>query len=363
MNPIAGMGGRVGLKGTDGREALRRARELGATPVAANRMSIALRHLVQMTSGVSIVCCPGIMGEDVVHEAGMEPDEVLSVCLPQETGPADTEEAARAMARCGVDLLLFAGGDGTARDILSGIGEEAVVLGVPAGVKMHSAVFATDPRSAGELAGRFLRSEVDQVVQAEVMDIDEEAFRAGRVSAKLYGHMQVPQSDLTQGLKSASGQSHRATLEGMGAYVAELMSDEETYIIGPGSTTRAITDELGLQKTLLGVDVVRGDRVVFQDAAERELLDAAAHGPCRIIVTPIGGQGYIFGRGNQQISPAVIRSAGTDRIWVVATREKLLSLERRPLRVDTGDAELDEELRGYARVITDYRQESRYPVG
>jgi len=363
VNPIAGMGGRVGLKGTDGREALMRARELGAEPVAADRMSRALRHLVDLAPEVLLVTCSGAMGEDAVYGSGAAPHEVLPAAHDRDTQPEDTEEAAAEMARRDVDLLFFAGGDGTARDVLAGAGETITVLGVPAGVKMHSAVFATDPRGAGELAARFLRGEVDQQVQAEVMDIDEDAFRAGRVSAKLYGHMRVPMSDLTQGLKFSSGQSHSAVLEGMAAYVVELMRDDEAYIIGPGTTTRAITDELGLKKTLLGVDVVQAGKVLARDAAEYDLLRIVAESPTKIIVTPIGGQGYVFGRGNQQISPEIIRAVGTQDIWVVATRDKLLSLQRRPLRVDTGDADVDRMLQGYARVITDYRQESRYPVG
>jgi predicted polyphosphate/ATP-dependent NAD kinase len=308
------------------------------------------------------------MGEDAARACGFQPT-VLGLITPGETAPGDTRNAALEMRREGVDLLLFAGGDGTARDIYEAIGDALPVLGIPAGVKIHSAVYATSPVSAGELAALYLRGRVASLREAEVMDIDEEAFRRGSLAARLYGYLQVPfRSSLVQNLKVASV-GGEAAVGPIAADVVERMEEGCLYIIGPGTTTRAITDELGLRKTLLGVDVVvvdeqpaaGGDRVARLVAADLnetqilQLLEQSDRG-AKVIITLIGGQGYILGRGNQQISPSVIEEVGPDNIIVVATKEKLYALGRQPLRVDTGDTAVDQMLSGYLTVVTGYRE-------
>ncbi len=361
VNPVAGMGGKVGLKGTDGREALERARELGAQPVAPGRVVQALGRLTDLSDHIQFMTPPGAMGEREVRAAGFQAD-VLDMVLDEETTPEDTERAAEQMLRRGIDLLLFGGGDGTARDIYNAVGDGVPVIGVPAGVKMHSAVFAMDPWAAGDLALGFLRGETCTVREAEVMDIDEEAFREGRVSARLYGHLRVPQSPLMQNLKSGTATDEGVALEGMAAYSVEMMEEEVCYLIGPGTTTRAVMEHLELDNSLLGVDVVRDGSLVVADANESQLLRVVRDERAHIVVTPIGGQGFIFGRGNQQMSAEVIRTVGVQNLWVLATKGKILSLDRRPLSVDTGDPEVDDMLRGYVRVIMDYKQETVYRV-
>ena len=361
VNPVAGMGGKVGLKGTDGREALLRARELGAQPIAPQRVLQALGRLTEVREQIRIIAPPGDMGEREVRAAGLQA-EALDMVVGDETTSADTVAAAEEMLRRGVDLLLFGGGDGTARDIYNAVGDAVPVIGVPAGVKMHSAVFATDPWAAGDLALGFLRGEVRTVREAEVMDIDEEAFRAGRVSATLYGHLMVPQSPLMQDLKSGSSTDEGAALMGMAVYVVQMMQKGVHYLVGPGTTTRAVMDHLELQNSLLGVDVICDGGLVIADANEAQLLEVVQNECAHILVTPIGGQGYIFGRGNQQISAEVIRTVGVNNLWVLATKGKILSLDRRPFLVDTGDSEVNDMLRGYVQVIMDYRQETVYRV-
>lgn len=360
VNPVAGIGGSVGLKGSDGGETLKKAIALGAVPKAPVRAVEALKRVMSLKDKVQVVTYPCEMGQDEAVECGFEP-VVLGSVKSGSTTPQDTENAARDMLEYGVDLLLFAGGDGTARNIYNAVGDKLTVLGIPAGVKMHSAVYAINPRSAGDLAALYISGKAADVREAEVMDIDEEAFREGRVTAKLYGYLRVPyERNLTQGLKSGSAAGEESLLREIADYVVDRMEPGCLYIIGPGTTTRPIMERLGLKYTLLGVDVVQNGRLVALDANESRLLDLMEGRDARIVVTPIGGQGYLFGRGNQQISPAVIGKTGRHNIIVVATPNKLCSLRGNPFLVDTGDAATDEMLRGYFRVITGYNTETVY---
>jgi predicted polyphosphate/ATP-dependent NAD kinase len=361
VNPVAGIGGRVGLKGSDGAEIQKKALALGAVPQSLNRAIQALEK-IKAVDGVEIITYPGEMGEDAARACGFVPTVIGSV-RPGETTSEDTRNAAREMLRLKVSLLLFAGGDGTARDVYNGVGEDIPVLGIPAGVKIHSAVFATNPSSAGELAASYLRGRVAGLRVAEVMDVDEEAFREGIVSAKLYGYLQVPfRRRLVQSLKVASGPGERASLEAIAYDVVDKMEDECLYIIGPGTTTRAIASRLGLNKTLIGVDVVAAGELVAIDVNESQLLDLVEGRSAKIVVTPIGGQGCILGRGNQQISPEVIKKVGKDNVIVVSTAGKINSLGGRPLWVDTGDRAVDRMLEGHIRVVTGYNEQIIYRV-
>jgi predicted polyphosphate/ATP-dependent NAD kinase len=356
VNPVAGVGGRVGLKGSDGLEIQKRALALGAVPESLDRAIQAMERLSPLDD-LEVITYPGEMGENAARACGFEPTVIGSI-VPGQTTPQDTQNAARQMVRLGVDLLLFSGGDGTARDVYSAVEEDVPVLGIPAGVKIHSAVFGTTPRNAGDLAASYLRGRVSSLREAEVMDIDEEAFRQGSVSARLYGYLRIPfRTSLVQSQKVASGPGEEASLAAIALDVVESMEDGCLYIIGPGTTTRAITDELGLTKTLLGVDVVLDRKLIAADAGETQLLALLDDGrEAKIIVTLIGGQGFIFGRGNQQISPQVIKKVGRENIVVVSTTDKLYSLGRRPLWVDTGDRSVDEMLCGYVTIVTGYNE-------
>lgn len=360
VNPVAGMGGRVGLKGSDGAETQKRARELGATETSPGRATEALRHLAGVD--VEIITYPGEMGEDEARAAGFTP-KVIGKIKAGETTSADTRTAASEMAGLGVDLLLFAGGDGTARDIFEAVNGRIVALGIPTGVKMHSGVYAVSPAAAGDLAAKYLRGEVASVQQAEVMDIDEDAFRDNRLSARLYGYLRVPREEAyMQGSKEASPVDEGENIRAIAADLADEMDPETLYVLGPGSTVSSVAEHLGLAKTLLGVDVVKGRRMVASDVNEEQLLNLVSGKQAKIIVTVIGGQGFVFGRGNQQISPRVIRAVGRENIIIAATPAKLATLHGKPLLVDTGDATLDAELTGYAKVITDYGRRVVYRI-
>lgn len=362
VNPIAGIGGKVGLKGSDGAEIQRLALERGAEPQAHLRAGQALEVLMPWREGLEVVAPPGPMGEQVTRSLGLAP-QVIGELPPGRTSARDTRRLARLMYRLPVDLLLFAGGDGTARDICSAVGAGVPVLGIPAGVKIHSAVFATNPRHAGEIAAASLRGERLRLRESEVIDLDEEAYRMGIVATRLYGYLNVPyRPHLLQNRKVPTPAAESARLEAIAASVIESMQPGWLDVLGPGTTTRAITDRLGFPKTLVGVDVYTRDGVIALDVSESHLLELLDSGPARVIVTPIGGQGFIFGRGNQPISPRVIQKVGRENILVVSLAEKLNALQGEPLLVDTGDAEMDELLAGYLPVVVGYREKVVYRV-
>ena len=365
VNPIAGMGGKVGLKGTDGPEIVEKARSLGARPESALKAGHALKMLSNLKDQLEIVTCPGEMGEEAARKSGFEARLIEGININGLSAAEDTEKAAREMAAQGVELILFAGGDGTARNIYHALGEDNIppVIGIPAGVKIHSAVYATTPRNAGELVRLFLQDGSLPLRRAEVMDIDEEAFRDGRLSARLYGYLMVPcAGDLMQHLKIGGVGSEETILDGIAEQILEDMEQDITYVVGPGSTTAPVMKKLGLDHTLLGVDVVGKGKLLAADANEQQILELIKGKNAKIIVTVIGGQGYIFGRGNQQISANVIRQVGKKNIIVVATREKVLSLDYGHLLADTGDEEVNKMLCGYIRVITGYKEELVYPL-
>ncbi|MFJ9692342.1 ATP-NAD kinase family protein [Kitasatospora sp. NPDC101183] len=352
VNPVAGLGGRVGLKGSDGPEVQRRALALGARPEAAQRADLTVRQLLSLAPEVELLTVGGPMGcgaGRVVHRPAGEP-----------TGAADTRAAVRALVGAGAGLLLFCGGDGTARDVLDALGPFAAlpVLGVPAGVKMHSAVFAHHPRAAAEVAAAWARGTGVRLAPAEVVDRDEDALRAGRVGARVYGRLTVPllPARVQQRKTGSSADSPADSLGGIAAELAERVGPGALLALGPGTTTHAVATALGApDASLTGVDVlrVRTDgtaRLELRDARADQLL-ALPDTPW-IALSPIGGQGFLLGRGNQQLSPDLLRAAGPGRLLVLATEAKLAALSGRPLLLDTGDPALDHALSGHVRVIT-----------
>ena len=362
VNPVAGMGGSVGLKGTDGLDVVREAERLGARPWAPQRSAQALAALLPVSGSLVVLTFSGDMGEAPATASGLQPQVIGSGSSPR-TNAQDTARAARQMAERGVDLILFAGGDGTARDVCGAVGTSITVLGIPAGVKIHSAAFASSPAAAGRAAASFLTGEITRVREAEVMDIDEADYRRGVLSARLYGYLEIPDARrLLRGAKAASAPDERTVQRAIAAAIVERMSDDRCYIVGPGTTCSSLLETLGLEGSLLGVDLVRGGKLVAKDLSEREILAQTADIQCSLVLTPVGGQGFLLGRGNQQISPEVIGRVGKENIIVVATPEKLSALRGKPLLVDTGDEATDSYLCGYYRVVTGYREAAVYRV-
>ena len=346
INPIAGMGGTVGLKGTDGMHI--RAGELGAKALAPKRGS---EFISAIDTETDILTASSPMGANIMGDIK---HRVVYHCK-KDTTASDTRDAARAFEDEGADLIAFCGGDGTARDILESTGQRVPVIGIPCGVKMHSSVFALNPGCAAEIVRAYAAKRAG-IQDAEVMDVDEDAYRDGRLVSKLYGMVKTPyERGMIQASKQVfTGFDAERSKSDIAWFAKEFIMRDRSYILGAGSTTKAIADALGVEKTLLGVDVISCGSLIIKDASEKDLINHLSLNPnAKIIVTPIGAQGFVFGRGTQQISPRVIRMAGVKNIIYVATPQKLSGLER--LLVDTGDAGLDSELSGYKSIVIGYR--------
>jgi predicted polyphosphate/ATP-dependent NAD kinase len=404
VNPIAGMGGRVGLKGTDGvaQEALKR----GAKPVSPERtkefLNALKRNFQDSLSFPQIITCAGMMGQEETNISNIKPSQILQIppvntSVNQgtlntqvsqhllETEARHTKMAIREFIGHEVDLIVFVGGDGTARDVLDVLNEYKrggttkaskakhsianpdadllpPVLGVPSGVKMYSAVFALNPADAAEIVSLFSqgKAEVDEL---EVLDIDEDAFRNDRLSVRLYGYMKclyVPMRSQASKEISLDLSDEKENQEAIARTIIEMMDPDAIYLLGPGTTVKSLADLLKVKKTLLGVDIYHKGKILVADASEETILrELGRHGGGKnawIVVSPIGRQGMIFGRGNQQISSKVIKAIGKDHIIVLATRVKIQNIDGGALKVDTGDKDVDNMLRGYSKVLTDYRE-------
>jgi predicted polyphosphate/ATP-dependent NAD kinase len=373
INPIAGIGGSVALKGSDGMAM--HALTLGAEPKANARASLALEVLQPYKKQVTIFTASEQMGAECAQNMGFNVN-VVYVTKNANTTSDDTEAAVIALMEKNVDVILFAGGDGTARNIANIITNEnnfkIPVLGIPAGCKIHSGVYAITPKAAGRVIEKMITKELVTLTTGDVMDIDESLFRDGIVKAKRYSEMQIPSElEYVQAVKSGGKESNELVLQDIAENVIEDMADhdEVQYIIGSGSTTAFLMEELGLDNTLLGVDVVYQQDLALSDACENDLLKQIEQhsGLTKLVITLIGGQGHIFGRGNQQLSPRVIRAViaqegGKNNIVIIATKSKLSDLSNRPLISDTGDNELDQELSGFLAVITGYKDQVLYQV-
>ncbi|GAA2861585.1 ATP-NAD kinase family protein [Microbacterium arabinogalactanolyticum] len=424
VNPVAGVGGPAGLAGSDGADVQRLAASRGAHSRAQERATIALRVLASRHPSLVVGTAAGAMGADAVRAAGLEPWVVYAAseasCPSPETGgsseagdssvdrpvlddppvlgrgltqASDTSAAVAALAAAGVTLILVAGGDGTLRDAVAGLADLAAttpekhpdsgsqrrsavdsgthlrssvpppaVLGIPSGVKMYSPVFAVSPRAAGALAAEWIDGALP-TAEREVLDVDEQAMRHARVEPVLYGMLRVPfRVGRTQSRKAATPASEADAVVAAARGVVKRMLPGTRYLLGPGSTTAEVARQLGIRKSPLGVDVVLDGQRVLTSASEEQLLAEVALGPAQAVVTVIGGQGFLLGRGNQQLSASVIRALGDDPLLVVAPEQKLIDLHGRPLIVETGDAELDARLAGHIRIVTGPGTSSLYAV-
>ncbi len=367
VNPIAGMGGRVGLKGTDGRadEALAR----GAEPVSPRRAREMLDALKPLRTALEIrwVTCQGPMGSDLLAAAGFPPSSVEVVAEPPaRTTAEDTRAACRAFEAGGVDLVVFCGGDGTCRDVLEAVDQRLPILGVPAGVKMHSGVFGIHPATVASILDAWLQGYL-RVGDADVLDVDEEAYRRGEWSVRMFGTARtlVEPTLVQTGKMMFAELSDDAMKDEIADHVKEIVGGNPgtLFLLGPGSTLEHIAKRLGIEKTLLGIDAVLDGKIVGRDLDEAGILRLLEEHPvAKLIVSPIGAQGFVLGRGNLQLSPAAVRRIGVPNVVVVSTPSKLNATP--VLRVDTGDPELDREFakKEYLFVVIGYRTSKLHPI-
>lgn len=389
VNPVAGAGGPLALKGSDDlpaalRERLQDLAQSGRAP-AQQRVLDMLMHLAPGETGQDAgaagcsaagratspdvapralhwVTVAGAMGEQVLRQAGLA-CEVLPLSMAAPSVADDTRRAAQALHAAGVDLLLFAGGDGTARDVCAAIGVHVPVLGIPAGVKMHSGVFAINPQGAAAVLQLLRDGHWVGIEVAEVRDIDESGLQQGRVRARHYGEMRVPVAPrYLQQVKCSGREVEELVVAEIVADVVERLQPGVRYVLGPGTTTAAVLTALGLPATLMGVDVIADGALLAADATADTLLRLAEQGTMQVLLSPTGGQGSLIGRGNQQLSPALLRHVGRAGVQVLASHAKLDELAGRPLRLDTGDAALDAEWSGWWEIVTGYQQRVLYAV-
>lgn len=360
INPLAGLGGPAGFKGSDGMA--EQALALGVEAKAALRTQTALEVLLPLRERLEFVTFPGAMGADLLADMGFA-HRVVGELSAGLSSAADTLQAVERLQEAGVALILFAGGDGTARDICAAAREGQPVLGIPAGVKIQSGVYAISPRAAGELTVRLVEGGLVRLSSGEVRDIDESALREGRVTARWYGELTVPQEGgYVQQVKQGGVESEELVLGDLADWLNDSWEQDVRYVFGPGSTLHGLAQNLGIDTTLLGVDVIENGQLLASDVSEAQLFELVDGHPARLLVTAIGGQGHIIGRGNQQISPRVLRAIGLDNLRVVATKRKLGTLEGRPLLVDSGDVALDDAFPDAVRVWAGYKEELLYPL-
>jgi predicted polyphosphate/ATP-dependent NAD kinase len=360
INPIAGMGGKVGLKGTNGEEILKKAKELGAEPIAQKRAEETIKLIFDMKVEIKWLTCSKNMGEYVLKRIGYKSvnDFQIVYDTPEITSTEDTKKACAKFKEMKAELILFCGGDGTARDISEVVGKDIPIIGIPAGVKMFSAVFGVNPKGTAHVVLGFLKGEYS-LAESEIMDIDEEDYRRGELHAKLFGYALTPyEMNLVPTYKLVfESADDEIAKDAIATYILEIMKEEKgtIFILGAGSTVERIGKELGIDKTLLGVDIVKNGKLIAKDVNEEKLLEILEkEHKVSIIVGVIGAQGFVFGRGNQQISPKVLRKVGVDNIRIIATPHKMSQTPR--LRIDTGDEELDRMLSGYQKVIIGHHE-------
>ena len=363
VNPVAGVGGAVALKGSDGSDLQALAVSLGGKPRAATRTARTLRKLAAASAGGAIAwhTWDGEMGARLLRDCGIEPS--VWGAAQGASSARDTRLAAQTLLRHGVELLVFAGGDGTARDVFEAVGTSLPVLGIPAGVKMHSGVFATTPEVAAEVLERLLSGGLVRATRADVRDWNTHGADSAVVRPQFYGELLVPElGGFIQHTKEAGRESEALAVTEITAQLKEVVADYPgPWVLGPGSTLAAIKTALGMRATLLGVDVMDQGIQVGEDVGAAWLEENAAES-ARLVLSFTRGQGFLIGRGNQQLSPTFLRRIGRPAITVVGTRTKLLSLAGRPLLVDTDDSALDQELTGLIEIIAGYEDRLLYQV-
>lgn len=360
VNPIAGMGGKVGLKGTDG--VLDEAIKKGAKPIAEKKSINMLKNFVSKYNSKNKIdwyTCGKKMGEEELRKAGIQNFEIVYSPENKKTSSKDTKKACKKFLEKKIDLIVFCGGDGTARDIYNTVKTKTPILGIPSGVKMHSGVFGINIDASAKILHEFVNERLT-IGDADIMDLDEDLYRKGEWKVKLFGNaLSIVEPTYVQvGKASFQSISDDYIKEEIADHIVEEIEDKNDYLylLGSGGTIDFIAKKLEVENTILGIDAVYQKKNVGKDLNEKEILEILKkYEKVKLILSPIGAQGFILGRGNLQLSPKVIKEIGMDNIIVVSSPSKLVSTP--VLRIDTGDNKLDEEFRKkeFFMVVIGYR--------
>ncbi len=347
VNPIAGCGQFLNLKGSD-------SLSLKDCP-----RSISLEKAVEFLGetgdlDIEYFTVSGKMGEEAFRKAGVEKYSIV-YSYTGECSSKDTICAAKTMMSKGVNVLVFFGGDGTARNIVDA-GFSMPVIGVPLGTKMFSSVFAISIARAVQILRTLATGGIPEFGEADVIDLNEAAYEKGEMGLSSYGNLIIPKSELM--MSQSKAEYPETSAEAIAQYIIDGMQGNVNYLIGPGSTCKSINSLLGLDSSLLGFDLVRNGSLVGKDLSEEEIFRISEQ-ETRIILSPIGGQGFLLGRGNKQLSARIISNVGFKNIIVVASEEKLRYI--RGLYVDIWDSETIEKPK-FIKVLFSYGRFKLMPV-
>jgi len=359
VNPVAGMGGKVGLKGTDG--VLKEALNLGAEPVASGKAIETIKEFLSNypKDEIEWFTCSGEMGYDELKNAGVKNLEIVYEHSSKNTSSEDTRDACKKLLKKNVDLIVFCGGDGTARDVFEVVSNKIPLLGIPSGVKMHSGVFGINTSAVAKMLHEFVNKSLT-IGDAEIMDLDEERYRRGEWNIKLFGIAKgiVEPTYVQVGKSCYESISDDEIKDELTEHIIDEIdqNSEFLYLLGSGGTIDYIANKMNIKNTLLGIDAIYNNKLVGSDLNEKSILDLLEKYPkTKVILSPIGAQGFILGRGNLQLSPKVVKKIGLDNIIVISTPSKLASTP--VIRVDTGNKKLDSDFveKEFMMVVIGYR--------
>jgi len=360
VNPVAGMGGKVGLKGTDG--VLKQAIKLGAKPVAPSKAEETIKEFISKYSikdKIQWFTCSGIMGANELEKAGITEIEIVYTSIGKDTFSIDTKNACKKFLEKQVDLIFFCGGDGTARDIFEIVSNKLPILGIPSGVKMHSGVFGINTSASARMLHEFVNKNLS-VGDAEIVDLDEDRYRKGEWNIRLFGIAKgiVEPTYVQVGKTIFESVSDDEIKDELAEHILDEIEQNNNFLFlfGSGGTIDYVARKLGIKNTLLGIDAVYNKKLVGIDLNEEGILKLLEKYPkAKVILSPIGAQGFILGRGNLQLSPKVIKKIGIDNIIVISTPYKLASTP--VIRVDTGDKKLDKKFaeKEFMMIVIGYR--------
>jgi predicted polyphosphate/ATP-dependent NAD kinase len=299
------------------------------------------------------------MGENELKKVDMTIIEIVYNPKTKKTTAIDTKNACKKFLEKQVDLIIFCGGDGTARDIFEIVSNKIPILGIPAGVKMHSGVFGINTNACAKMLHEFVNKRLT-IGDAEIMDLDEKKYRKGIWNIKLFGIAKgiVEPTYIQMGKSTFESVSDDQVKDELAEHIKDEIEKNVDYLFlfGSGGTIDYIAKKLSLKNTLLGIDALYDKKIVGKDLNEEKILKLLKKYPkVKLILSPIGAQGFILGRGNLQLSPKVIKKIGLDNIIIVSTPAKLSSIPF--LRVDTGDKGLDRLFikKEFMMVVVGYR--------